>query len=185
VPKLVEKLRSLPELRDVATDQQNAGLEAHVVLDRTTASRLGITPQMLDDALYDAFGQRQVSTIFTQLNQYRVVLEVDPEFQSHPDDLRTVYLKSAQGGPVPLGSFTEIHTRSAPLSINHQGPVPRGHDLVQPRAERISRRRGARGRARRARDRFAAEHAGVLPGHREGVSRFAEEHARSCCLRRS
>jgi multidrug efflux pump len=124
VPRLVEKLRALPELRDVATDQQNAGLEAHVVLDRTTASRLGITPQQLDDALYDAFGQRQVSTIFTQLNQYRVVLEVDPEFQTHPEDLRTIYLKSAQGGPVPLGSFTEVHTRNAPLAINHQGQFP-------------------------------------------------------------
>ena len=124
VPRLVAKLQALPELRDVATDQQNAGLEAHVVLDRTTASRLGITPQALDDALYDAFGQRQVSTIFTQLNQYRVVLEVDPEFQTHPDDLRTIYLKSAQGGPVPLGSFTELQTRRAALSINHQGQFP-------------------------------------------------------------
>src|SRR6476646_3932382 len=124
VPKLLAKLQSLPELRDVATDQQNAGLEAHLDLDRTTASRLGITPQQLDDALYDAFGQRQVSTIFTQLNQYRVVLEVDPEFQTHPDDLRTIYLKSAEGGSVPLGAFTNVRTRSAPLSINHQGQFP-------------------------------------------------------------
>jgi len=124
VPKLLAKLQSLPELRDVATDQQNAGLEAHLDLDRTTASRLGITPQQLDDALYDAFGQRQVSTIFTQLNQYRVVLEVDPEFQTHPDDLRTIYLKSAEGGSVPLGAFTNVRTRSAPLTINHQGQFP-------------------------------------------------------------
>ena len=124
VPKLLAKLQALPELRDVATDQQNAGLEAHLDLDRTTASRLGITPQQLDDALYDAFGQRQVSTIFTQLNQYRVVLEVDPEFQTHPDDLRTIYLKSAEGGSVPLGAFTNVRTRSAPLTINHQGQFP-------------------------------------------------------------
>jgi len=124
VPKLLAKLEAIPELRDVATDQQNAGLEAHLVLDRTTASRLGITPQQLDDALYDAFGQRQVSTIFTQLNQYRVVLEVDPEFQTHPDDLRSIYLKSAEGGAVPLGAFTDVHMRSAPLAINHQGQFP-------------------------------------------------------------
>src|SRR6185295_14360090 len=80
-PRLVEKLRALPELRDVASDQQNAGLGSTVVIDRDTASRLGISPQVIDDILYDAFGQRQVSTIFTQLNQYHVVLEVQPSFQ--------------------------------------------------------------------------------------------------------
>src|SRR5262249_15151167 len=80
VPRFLTKLQTLPELRDVASDQQNGGLQANLVLDRTTASRLGITPQALDDGLYDAFGQRQVSTIFTQLNQYRVVLEVQPSF---------------------------------------------------------------------------------------------------------
>jgi multidrug efflux pump len=122
-PRFVDRLKTLPELRDVASDQQNAGLEARLILDRSTASRLGITPQMLDDALYDNFGQRQVSTMFTQLNQYRVVLESQPGFQTRPDDLKNVYLPSP-GGPVPLGAFTELRTGHAPLAVNHQGQFP-------------------------------------------------------------
>ncbi|MDQ2979673.1 MAG: efflux RND transporter permease subunit, partial [Acidobacteriota bacterium] len=118
------RLQAIPELRDVASDQQNAGLEARLILDRTTASRLGITPQMLDDALYDAFGQRQISTMFTQLNQYRVVLETQPGFQRGPDDLKSVYLRSAGGGATPLGAFTSVQTSNAPLVINHQGQFP-------------------------------------------------------------
>ncbi|PYQ14083.1 MAG: acriflavine resistance protein B, partial [Acidobacteria bacterium] len=124
VPRFVGRLQSLPELRDVASDQQNAGVEAHLVLDRTTASRLGITPQMLDDTLYDSFGQRQVSTMFTQLNQYRVVLEAHPSFQAAPDDLNKVYLRAAGGGTVPLGAFTDVRLQSAPLAVNHQGQFP-------------------------------------------------------------
>jgi multidrug efflux pump len=104
VPRFVAKLQSLRELRDVASDQQNAGLEARLVLDRATASRLGITPQMLDNALYDAFGQRQISTMFTQLNQYRVVLEAQPGFQMRPEDLRNVYLRPAAAGSATAGS---------------------------------------------------------------------------------
>ena len=124
VPRFLDKLRALPELRDVASDQQNGGLEARLTLDRTTASRLGITPLDLDNSLYDAFGQRQVSTMFTQLNQYRVVLESQPSFQDHPDDLKSVYLRSAGGGSVPLASFTQVQTYNAPLSVNHQGQFP-------------------------------------------------------------
>ncbi len=123
-PRFVTRLQQLPELRDVASDQQTEGLEARVVLDRTTASRLGITPQMLDDALYDSFGQRQISTMFTELNQYRVVLEAHPSFQQRPDDLKSVYLRSSGGGAVPLGSFTSIQTSNAPLLVNHQGQFP-------------------------------------------------------------
>jgi len=123
-PRFVSRLQSLPELSDVATDQQTSGLEARLVLDRTTASRFGITPQMLDDALYDAFGQRQVSTMFTELNQYRVVLETQPGFQQHPDDLKHLYLRSAAGSTVPLDAFTSIQTGNAPLAINHQGQFP-------------------------------------------------------------
>lgn len=123
-PRLVEKLQSLPQLRDVASDQMTNGREAYVEIDRDTASRLGIAPQMVDDALYDAFGQRQVSTMFTQLNQYRVVLEVLPEFRSKPDDLSAIYVKSNTGGMIPLSSFTRITERSVPLSINHQGQFP-------------------------------------------------------------
>jgi multidrug efflux pump len=124
VPRFVAKLKGLPELRDVASDQQNTGLQAHLDLDRATASRLGITPQMLDDALYDSFGQRQISTMFTQLNQYRVVLEVGPDFQRHPDNLQDVYLRSTQGGTVPLASFTNVRLLNAPLVVNHQGQFP-------------------------------------------------------------
>jgi multidrug efflux pump len=123
-PQFIERLQALPELRDVASDQQNAGLEARLILDRTTASRLGITPQNLDDALYNSFGQRQVSTMFTQLNQYRVVLEAQPSFQDSPEDLKNVFLQSAGGGSVPLGAFTELKTGNAPLSVNHQGQFP-------------------------------------------------------------
>jgi len=124
VPRFVAKLQSLPELRDVASDQQNGGLEARLLLDRTTASRLGITPLDLDNTLYDAFGQRQISTMFTQLNQYRVVLESQPTFQGRPDDLKNVFLRSTGGGSVPLGAFTQIQTSNAPLSVNHQGQFP-------------------------------------------------------------
>src|SRR5213079_1369766 len=97
---------------------------ASVVIDRDTASRLGITPQMIDDALYNAFGQRQVSTMFTQLNQYHVVLEVKPGFRDHPEDLEHIYVKSSSGGRVPLASFVRIEHTKAPLAITHQGQFP-------------------------------------------------------------
>ena len=93
--RLVSKLQALPQLRDVASDDQNLGLQARLVIDRDTASRFGISPQMIDNALYDAFGQRQISTMFTQSNQYRVVLEVKPQFQDDLQDLQHVYLRSA------------------------------------------------------------------------------------------
>jgi multidrug efflux pump len=124
VPRFVAKLRQLPELADVGSDQQNNGLQAHLVFDRTTASRLGITPQMLDDTLYDAFGQRQISTMFTQLNQYRVVLETKPGFHQGPQDLTDVYLRSAAGGSVPLAAFTRVEESTTPLAVNHQGQFP-------------------------------------------------------------
>ena len=124
VPRFVERLSAIPELRDVASDQQNAGLQVRITLDRTTASRLGITPQMLDDALYDAFGQRQVSTMFTQLNQYRVVLEAHPGQYQRPEDLQNIYVRSGSGGSVPISAFTRIETIPAPLAVNHQGQFP-------------------------------------------------------------
>ena len=123
-PRFLDKLKSLPQLRDVASDQQNNGLQAKVVIDRDTASRLGITPQMIDDALYDAFGQRQVSIMFTQLNQYRLVLEVKKDFKDDPLDLREIYIHPPVGGMTPLSSFTRIEESATPLSINHQGQFP-------------------------------------------------------------
>jgi multidrug efflux pump len=123
-PRMLAKFRTLPALRDVATDQQNRGLQAALVIDRDTASRLGILPQAIDDTLYDAFGQRQVSTIFTQLNQYRVVLEVAPRFQQNPDALKSVYVKSRGGAQVPLDVFTRFAPSTTPLAVTHQGQYP-------------------------------------------------------------
>src|SRR5207237_7244189 len=105
-PRLFEKMRTLPELRYVNTDQQDHGLQAKLVIDRDTASRLGITPQSLDNALYDAFGQRQVSTMYRALNQYHVVMEVAPQYQQTPEALQNIYLKSSNGTPIPLAAFT-------------------------------------------------------------------------------
>jgi len=122
--KLVDKLKMLPALRDVATDQQNEGWEEHIVIDRLTASRLGITPNLIDQTLYDAFGQRQVSTIFTQLNQYHVVLEITPELQRNPHALDDIYIRSTAGGEVPLSAFTHFEPGSAPLAVNHEGQFP-------------------------------------------------------------
>jgi multidrug efflux pump len=123
-PKFVARLRELPELRDVASDQLDQGLQAIVRIDRATSSRLGITPQMITDALYNAFGQRQISTVFTQLNQYRVVLEVLPEFRADPKMLDRVYLRSSAGGQVPLSTIAAIEERATSLAINHQGQFP-------------------------------------------------------------
>ncbi len=122
--RLIDKLRTVPALRDVASDQQNSGLQSRLVIDRQTASRLGITPQMIDNTLYDAFGQRQISTIFTQSNQYHVVLEVDPAFQKDPAALNQIYIRSSTGGQVPLGAFTHYEESDAPLVVNHQGQFP-------------------------------------------------------------
>jgi multidrug efflux pump len=166
--RFVEKLKALPELRDVATDQQTSGLAASLVVDRVTASRMGISPQMIDETLYDAFGQRQVLTQYTQLNQYHVILETLPSFQKNPANLQDIYVRSAlassalttsstangvvtaagtgssigtsassssgatvppaitavNGGAVPLSTFTHFESRSAPLSVNHQGQFP-------------------------------------------------------------
>ena len=123
-PRLVERLAQLPQLADVASDQQNQGLQAYVQIDRDTAGRLGITPAAIDNALYNAFGQRLVSTIFTQSNQYRVVLEVKPDFQRGPAALDRLYVASAAGEQVPLGAIARVIERNTPLAINHLGQFP-------------------------------------------------------------
>jgi multidrug efflux pump len=125
--RLIERLKSAPELRDVASDQQNNGLRANLVIDRDTASRLGILPQAIDDTLYDAFGQRQISTMFTQLNQYHVVLEVDPQFRTNPDDLKKIYVKSSaaqlppSAGTGTLATATGTQTTSAGAQTTSTG----------------------------------------------------------------
>jgi multidrug efflux pump len=123
-PKLVEVLQTLPELRDVSSDQQDQGLASLVVIDRNTASRMGVNPQLIVDTLYDAFGQRQVSTMFTQLNQYRVVLEVMPEFQQGPQALQFLDVRSFSGGQVPLNVFTQVTETTTPLVVSRQGQFP-------------------------------------------------------------
>ncbi|MDO9120128.1 MAG: MdtB/MuxB family multidrug efflux RND transporter permease subunit [Nitrospira sp.] len=123
-PSFMTALQALPELRDVSSDQLDRGLAAMLVIDRHTASRLGITPQLIVDTLYDAYGQRQVSTMFTQLNQYRVVLEVMPEFQTGPQSLQFLDIRSGTGGQVPLNVFTQFSETTTPLAISRQGQFP-------------------------------------------------------------
>jgi len=148
-PRFIDKLKSLPDVRDVASDQLNQGLLATLTIDRDTASRLGVLPADIDNTLYDAFGQRQVSTIFTQLNQYHVVMEVDPQFQQNPDALKDIYVKSSAAGAqassgssvsilttnqstitsapspqVPLSAFTRFEPSATALALNHQGQFP-------------------------------------------------------------
>ncbi|MEO8725646.1 MAG: multidrug efflux RND transporter permease subunit [Acidobacteriaceae bacterium] len=142
VPKVIKKLRTLPELQDVASDMQANGLQARLIIDRDTASRLGVTASAIDATLYDAFGQRQISTMFTQLNQYHVILEVDPQFRANPDALDNIYVPSSVAtapgaqsanspvptgttmNQVPLSAFAHFEISPMALSINHQGQFP-------------------------------------------------------------
>ncbi|HWE22974.1 MAG TPA: multidrug efflux RND transporter permease subunit [Myxococcales bacterium] len=123
-PRMLDRMRQLPQLADVASDEASDGLQLRLEIDRDTASRLGISPQAIDDALYDAFGQRQVSTIFTQLNQYRVILEMDPADAQSTTALDQIYVRSQSGDQVPLSAFARASSALAPLAINHQGQFP-------------------------------------------------------------
>ena len=123
-PKLVDRLSRLPQLRDVASDLQDHGLQAALIIDRNTASRLGVTPAMIDNTLYSAFGQRIVSTIFTQTNQYRVVLEVKPEFQVGPKALSDIYVTTTAGTQIPLSAITTLTEEATPLAVSHIGQFP-------------------------------------------------------------
>jgi multidrug efflux pump len=123
-PQVLRRLRTLPQLADVNSDEQNRGLEASLVIDRDTAARLGITTQMIDDTLYDAFGQRQVSTMYTPLNQYHVVMEAAPRFWQSPDALRDIYVRSANGAQVPLSAIAHYQPSTTALAVNHQGQFP-------------------------------------------------------------
>ena len=123
-PRLLEALKTLPQLRDVSTDQQDQGLQEQLVIDRDTALRLGLDAQTIDNTLYDAFGQRQVSTVYTQLNEYHLVMEVAQEFQQNPDALKSIYARSSNGTMVPFSAFVHFQSRTAPLAVNHQGQFP-------------------------------------------------------------
>ncbi|MCP3655364.1 MdtB/MuxB family multidrug efflux RND transporter permease subunit [Herbaspirillum sp.] len=124
VPKLIARLQQVPQLEDVATNLQDQGLQAYIEIDRNAASRLGITTAAIDNALYNAFGQRLISTIYTQSNLYRVVMEVKPEFQRGPEALDSIYLVTSAGGKVPLSSIATVTERTAPLVVNHIGQFP-------------------------------------------------------------
>jgi multidrug efflux pump len=123
-PRVAERLRRLPQLVDFNSDQQDRGRQSTVVIDRTTASRLGVSPRLLDDTLYDAFGQRQVSTIYTPLNQYHVVMEAAPQFGQRADTLAQIYVRPPGAAPVPLGTFTRAQPTSTSLAVSHQSQFP-------------------------------------------------------------
>jgi multidrug efflux pump len=123
-PQLEARARKMPELRDVSTDQQNQGLAANLVIDRDSASRLGISAAAIDNILYDAFGQREVSTMYTALNQYFVVMEVDPKYQLSPDALNGIFIKSSTGAMVPLSTIAHYEQQRTALQVNHQGQYP-------------------------------------------------------------
>jgi multidrug efflux pump len=123
-PILLKTMRGIHGLTDVTSDAQNSGLAANLVIDRPTASRLGITPAAIDNILYDAFGEREIATTYTPINQYFVVMEVAPEFWQNPDALNDVYVSSAGGGVVPLSAFTHFQASTAPLAVNHSGVFP-------------------------------------------------------------
>jgi len=126
IPRLIDRMNALPHVEDVASDLQNQGLSVYVEVDRATAGRFGITPATVDNALYDSFGQRIVSTVFTQSNQYRVILEADPSLQESLQSLGSIYLPSsvAAGGQVPLSAIATVREESAPLAVNHLGQFP-------------------------------------------------------------
>jgi len=123
-PRMLEQLKSIPIIADVNSDQQNRGLQAFVQVDRETAARFGISPQLIDATLYDAFGQRPVSTMYSTLNQYHVVMEAAPEYSQDPEILRDIYVRSPRGAQVPLSAFAHFSPVNAPLSVNHQGLFP-------------------------------------------------------------
>jgi multidrug efflux pump len=123
-PRLLDRMRAIPQLTDVSIDQQDRGLEASLTIDRDTASRLGVTTQMIDETLYDAFGQRPVSTMYRQLNQYHVVMEVAPQYWQSPDTLKDIYVRSSNGAQVPLSAFTHFERTTTTLAVNHQGQFP-------------------------------------------------------------
>ena len=123
-PRLMAAMQKIPALKDIATDQQDKGLRAQLVIDRDTASRLGVSPLMIDATLSDAFGQKQVSTTYRPLNQYHVVMEVAPQYQMDPDALKNIYVKSTTGAEVPLSAVTHFVAQRIPLAVNHQGQSP-------------------------------------------------------------
>jgi len=208
-PQMLEKLQRLPELRDVASDQQILGLRAKLVIDRDTASRFGITPSAIDQTLYDAYGQRQVSTMFTQLNQYHVVLEVAPGFQKSPSDLGHLFIRTgaslglvaggsagangvlltapsgsvfggSAAGAVPVSAFTHMETTSVPITVNHQGQFP--VITLSFNLARTCRSRCSQSRSQgERRDPNAAEYSGGISRYGRSIPGIPGQRARAHC----
>ena len=196
VPQLVDRMKQIPELRDVASDQQNNGLGLLVNIDRDTAGRLGITPQNIDDALYDAFGQRQVSTIYTQSNQYHVILEVAPQWQQNAAALADMYVpigsasanlastialagtntrsdRRRRAAPAPLGSLVRATTDPVPDHHQSSGPVPGGYAFLQSGAGRVAGAAVAAYPASHEGIGHAGQHRAHFPGYGARVRDFA------------
>jgi multidrug efflux pump len=175
--RLEQALRDVPEITDVNSDQQNRGLQMTLIVDRTTAARLGISMRSIDTALNLAFGQSQVSTIYQDRNQYRVVMEAAPEYWQSPETLSSIFVLSNTKAQVPLSAVARYEPTLAPLSVNHQGNVRRHHHLLQPGA-----RRGHVGGERRdprhaLAHRRAHQHLRVLRGHRQDLPAGPREAA--------
>ena len=172
-PILEAEMRKLPELQDVASDQQNAAPTMTIDIDRDAAYRLGVSASLIDQTLYDAFGQRQVATIYTATNQYKVVLEVQPQFRSDRTALSKIYVAGQNGAQVPLSAFAHFTSKVTPLSVSHQGRVSGGDPVVQPRPRRRARpgRREDPGDGRAAAR--AADLERVVPGHGAGLPGLA------------
>ena len=178
-PRMLQRMRTLPQLVDVSSDQQDKGLQASVVIDRSTASRLGITPQLIDDTLYDAFGQRQVSITYTLLNQYHVVMEVDPRFWQRPETLRDIYVRSPTGAMVPLSAFTRFERTATSLAVNHQSQFPAVTISFNLAAGGLARGCGEGGRGGHAADGTAGKHPGQLSGNGPGLRGLAGQRTAS------
>jgi multidrug efflux pump len=171
------KLQALPQLRDVSSDLQNRGLEAALIIDRDTASRLGITPEVIDNALYDAFGQRQVSTMFKGINQYHVVMEVASEFQQNPEALKYIYVHSSTGQAVPLDAFTHYEPSTTALAVAHQGQFPAVTISVQSGSQGASWSCRNSHRESAAHAGFAIDNSPKLSGYRIGLSILPNDRA--------
>ena len=179
IPKLIERLRQIPQIEDVATTFSENGLSAYVLIDRATAARFGITPATIDNALYDSFGQRIVSTIFTQSNQYRVILEADPSLQQSLDSLGVDLPAVLDRGRRAGAAVGDRQGLRADRALGNQSPrtVSGDHGFIQPGGRRLARRGGRRDQGGRARDRAAGQHDHRLPGRGAGVSGGARQRA--------
>ena len=178
-PKMLAKMQTLPELRDVASDQQTHGTTLTLTIDRDQASRYGLTAQIIDDTLYDAFGQRQIAQYFTQLSSYEVIMEVLPSLQGDVDDARQDLSEVAddrrRGAAFRL---REMDDDADPAAVDQpSGPVPGDHDQLQPRAGRRARPGDGRDRARPERTEASSHHQHQLPGQRPGLPGFAVDRA--------